>query len=226
MLHTTSIWFLILSAISCIVIATDLFCRPQKMTVMNFVWPITALYFGPLALWSYFSFGRQKPMPKEDNSKSKSHSHQGAKKPFCQAAWIGTTHCGAGCTLGDIIAEWAVFWTGFTLLGSTLWANYLWDFLLAYVLGVIFQYFSIAPMRNLSGWPAIKAALKADTISLVAFEVGLFAFMLWMHSAFKPHLKLSSADYWFLMQMGMIVGFFTSLPANIWLIRKGWKEAM
>ena len=28
--------------------------RPQKMMIMNFVWPITALYLGPARLWGYF----------------------------------------------------------------------------------------------------------------------------------------------------------------------------
>lgn len=30
----------------------------------------------------------------------------------------------------------------------------------------------------------------------------------------------------FLMQVGMVIGFFTAWPANVWLIRKGIKEAM
>ena len=188
------------------------------MMVMNFVWPITALYFGPLALWSYLSFGRE--------HHSAESSHGKSERPFWQKVWIGDTHCGAGCTLGDIVAESAVFVTGFTLFGSMLYASYLWDFLLAYLLGIVFQYFSIAPMRNISGWPAIWAAIKADTISLTAFEIGLFAFMFWMDHHFQPHLKPNSPEYWFLMQIGMIIGFFTSYPANWWLIRVGLKEAM
>jgi hypothetical protein len=28
------------------------------------------------------------------------------------------------------------------------------------------------------------------------------------------------------MQIGMILGFFTSYPMNRWLIKSGWKEAM
>ncbi len=32
--------------------------------------------------------------------------------------------------------------------------------------------------------------------------------------------------YWFLMQIGMIIGFATAWPANIWLIRRGIKEVM
>ena len=67
--------------------------------------------------------------------------------------------------------------TGFTVAGSGLCADYAVDLLLAYVLGLVFQYFAIAPMRNLSGWPGAKAAIQADTVSLVAFEVGMFAWM-------------------------------------------------
>jgi drug/metabolite transporter (DMT)-like permease len=107
-----------------------------------------------------------------------------------------------------------------------LLTDYLFDFCAAYVLGIAFQYFSIAPMRHISGWPAIKAALKADTVALIAFEFGLFAVMYWMHRSFRPHLNPTQPEYWFLMQMGMIVGFFTSFPANWWLIKKGWKETM
>jgi hypothetical protein len=140
--------------------------------------------------------------------------------------WIGVTHCGAGCTLGDIAAEWLVFVAGLTLASSRLLASYALDFALAYLLGVLFQYYSIAPMRKIAGWEGIKAALKADTISLIAFEIGLFVFMYWMSGHFHPKLEPDRPEYWFLMQVGMIIGLFTAYPANWWLIRRGWKEAM
>jgi hypothetical protein len=41
-----------------------------------------------------------------------------------------------------------------------------------------------------------------------------------------PHLHPTQAGYWFMMQIGMILGFFTSYPTNRWLIKAGWKEAM
>jgi hypothetical protein len=34
------------------------------------------------------------------------------------------------------------------------------------------------------------------------------------------------AVFWFMMQIAMMIGWATSYPANIWLIRKGWKEKM
>ena len=41
-----------------------------------------------------------------------------------------------------------------------------------------------------------------------------------------PHLKPDHAAYWFLMQVGMLLGFLTSYPANSWLIKHGIKEGM
>jgi Domain of unknown function (DUF4396) len=87
---------------------------------------------------------------------------------------IDVSHCGAGCTLGDIIGAWLVFATGWQLLGLALPAEYIADFAVAFCLGIAFQYVAIAPMRNLGFRDGIIAALKADTLSLTAFEVGLF----------------------------------------------------
>lgn len=186
------------------------------MAVMNFVWPITALWAGPLGLAMYWMIGRPGP-------------HHGEKKdkPFWQSVLIGDSHCGAGCTAGDFVGEWLVYLTGLTIAGSTLWANYLADFVLAYVTGIVFQYYSIAPMRGLSGWDGIKAALKADTISLLAFEIGMFAFMaVSSQLLFRPKLEPNQPAYWYMMQVAMLIGFVTAYPANWWLIKKGLKEAM
>ncbi len=64
--------------------------------------------------------------------------------------------------------------------------------------------------------------------SLTAFEIGLFGWMALMTFVFfpAPHLTPASPVYWFLMQIGMIAGFFTAWPVNAWRIRAGIKEAM
>ena len=83
----------------------------------------------------------------------------------------------AGCTLGDIIAEFSIMGFGLTLFGSPLYASFAADLLLAWLLGIAFQYLSIKPMRNLSPSQALLAALKADTLSILSFEIGLFGWM-------------------------------------------------
>jgi hypothetical protein len=136
-----------------------------------------------------------------------------------------TSHCGAGCVIGDIIAEFSLFALGWTLVGKSLYAEYVGDILLAWLFGIVFQYFAIAPMRNLSLGQGLIAAVKSDTLSILTFEIGLFA---WMALTFfvlfpHPHLQPTEAGYWFMMQIGMILRFFTSYPMNRWLIKAGWK---
>ena len=207
---------LTLSVISALILAVDIALgRRQKMLIMNFVWPISGLWAGPFAVWIYWKIARATP------------AHRSESKPLWQSVLIGDTHCGAGCTLGDFAGEWIVFLSGLTLAGSVLWADYAIDFALAFAFGIVFQYYSIAPMRGISGWAGIKAALKADTLSLLSFEVGMF---LWMALSskvlFQPRLEPSSATYWFMMQIAMWIGFLTAYPANWWLIRHRWKEQM
>jgi hypothetical protein len=74
----------------------------------------------------------------------------------------------------------------------------------------------------------VIAALKSDALSVITFEIGLFGWMALMFFVFfpNPHLKPDHAAYWFLMQVGMILGFLTSFPANRWLIARGTKERM
>jgi hypothetical protein len=195
--------------------------RRQPMGVMNFVFPITALYFGPLALWFYWRWARAP----SDNSKKRRSRH----RPGWVTMAIETSHCGAGCSLGDLIAEFAIFWLGLAVAGLALGAEFIGDYLVALAFGIVFQYFAIAPMRGLGIKDGLAAATKADFISLTAFEIGLFGWMAIFQLVLftgSSALRPSSAAYWLLMQAGMMIGFATSWPANVWLVRKGIKVPM
>lgn len=189
----------------------------QPMRVMEAVWPITALYLGPAGWFAYGRLGR--PQPSRDVEE---------KIPEWQGVAISATHCGAGCTLGDIIGEWVAFAGSLTIAGAALWPAYILDFALAYVLGIVFQYFAIKPMSDLTPRQALWQALRADTLSLVAFEVGLFGWMALMFFVLfpGPHLTPGHAAYWLMMQIGMALGLLTTYPINIWLVRRGIKHPM
>lgn len=231
MLNTISVASLAIAFLCAILIAIDEIRYPQKMWIMNIVWPVTALYFSVIGLWGYFRAGRKMTKAAMAGKSAHGHEHKSQEArggpTFAQAA-ISDSHCGAGCTLGDIIAEFALFALGWKLLGKTLYAEYAGDLLLAWVLGIAFQYFAIKPMRNLSPPQALIAAIKSDTLSVLTFEIGLFAWMALTFFVFfrRPHLNPTEPGYWFMMQIGMILGFFTSYPVNWWLIKSGWKEAM
>jgi hypothetical protein len=222
---TVLAWISLASAFVCAgLIAADVLVRGyrQRMWIMDVVWPLTALYSGPLGWLAYLRWGRLNSPRYQHQIGSSRHA------PFPVSVGISDTHCGAGCALGDLIGEWLLFAIGATIAGVALWPEYIADFALALMFGVAFQYFAIVPMRHLGVRDGVIAALRSDTLSVVTFEIGLFGWMALMSFVFfrHPHLKPNDAAYWFLMQVGMVLGFLTSYPANAWLIRLGIKDAM
>jgi Domain of unknown function (DUF4396) len=113
-----------------------------------------------------------------------------------------------------------------TLFGSRLYAEFLVLFVLAYIFGIAFQYLPIRAMRRISRREALIEAIKADTLALTAFEIGLFAWMAFMYFHFVPRSELTSPTYWFMMQIGMVLGFIASFPINSYLVRVGVKPGM
>ena len=250
-LETFSLLFVWLSILCAVWIAIDLLRRPQKMWIMDLVWPLTAFYTGPLGLAAYHAIGVRSARASAGGRKAPAGRHHGsapafaggkpgrdgaaeadggrserARKPFWAAVLTGSMHCGAGCAVGDFVGEWLVFATGATILGSKLGANYAVAFVLAYMVGIFFQYFSIAPMRGLGLRDGLWAAMKADTLSLAAYEIGMFAWMAVTQKVLFPGLEPTSWTFWFMMQIAMVAGFFPSYPVNWWLVEIGVKERM
>jgi hypothetical protein len=222
---TVLAWISLASALVCaVLIVVDIFARGyrQHLWIMDVVWPLTALYAGPLGWVAYRRWGRLNSPRYRQETRVRDHY------PFSVSVGISDTHCGAGCALGDVLSEWLLFAVGATIAGVALWPEYILDFALAFVFGIAFQYFAIAPMRRLGFRDGVIAALKSDTLSVITFEIGLFGWMALVFFVFftDPHLKPDHAAYWFSMQVGMVLGFLTSYPANSWLIRHGIKEAM
>jgi hypothetical protein len=112
-LHVLAIVSLFVGFICAVWITIDEIRHPQQMWIMNLVWPITALYGGLLALWFYYAYGQTaRQRVKQD-------------PPYAIIVAKGALHCGSGCTLSDILAEWLAFlfpavaiWFGYTTLFS------------------------------------------------------------------------------------------------------------
>lgn len=207
-----------------VIVLDEFISQPKMMAIMRIVWPVTALYAGPLAVVAYWKLGRagHHDMHQQKEGGGQQHQH---------ASWSSvlksTSHCGAGCTLGDILGESLVFLLGLKIAGEALYAEFVVDLVVAYLFGIVFQYFSIVPMKHLSPGKGIVEAIKADTLSLLAFQVGMYGFMalnrfVLTGGALHPNMPA----YWLMMQIAMLVGFGTSMPANYFLVRSGIKEAM
>ncbi|KAK5149850.1 hypothetical protein LTS14_010565 [Recurvomyces mirabilis] len=153
------------------------------------------------------------------------HSHGSGERPMFATVTVAVCHCGAGCVIGDIIGEWLVYGTNATINGRTLWPEYLIDFAFALALGIVFQYYSIAPMTGAYGPKMLYRAAKADFLSLTFFEVGLFGWMaIFQIAIFRWKLEMNTVTYWWMMQIGMFLRHRTAVPINWWLIKTNVKE--
>lgn len=131
-----SVCFCCAGIVSCDIVFNQ---RRQPMGIMNFVFPITALYFGPFVLVFYWRWGRAAsrsatvpmaiPVPMSMASANMTDAPEAPDRPasgIVGAApatppgergrpwWvimaIEVSHCGSGCALGDVISEFAIFW--------------------------------------------------------------------------------------------------------------------
>ncbi|MGN6445969.1 DUF4396 domain-containing protein [Amnibacterium sp.] len=225
------VWFTVLAsaslavaAVCAVVVTVEVVRRPARMAVMNVVWPVTMLFGGPIWLRLF-------------------HRHRRAQAEDA-VSWrmsvaVGASHCGAGCALGDLIAEFAIaaipalaaaLGLG-TLFSHRMFAAWILDYVVAYAIGIVFQYFAIAPMRGLSVRQGLWAAVKADTLSITAWQVGMYGTMavlqlLVITPLWGAPASVFTPEFWFVMQLAMLGGFATAYPMNAWLIRKGVKERM
>ncbi len=107
------------------------------------------------------------------------------KKSFATTVGIGVSHCGAGCTLEDIIGGWIVSLTSLNQWNGVVGGVHrgLHPHLSAWHHVPIFFYH--ADEKSIFR-KCIVAALKADALSLTSFKVGLFGWMALMQLVFFP----------------------------------------
>lgn len=209
--------------VSCLFVVIDLRRRqPQPMAVMNWVWPINALWAGPVGIWAYWSIGRTGPR----SAQAQPAQMEMPPRPFWQRVAAGTLHCGAGCSLADLVGPILFRAAPFVIAGSLVFGEWTLDYILALLIGVTFQYAAISPMLHQRGARIWWRALKIDFLSLTAWQVGMYGWMALVIFVWFGPIPPTRIEFWFLMQLAMACGFLTSYPMNWWLIKAGIKTAM
>ena len=92
-LSSLAAFSVLLSVLCAVAIVLDLARRPQRMKIMNVVWPVTALWAGPLGLFAYFRWGRAGSQAAARAGGEQSPAH---KQPFAVLTVKAATHCGSG----------------------------------------------------------------------------------------------------------------------------------
>ncbi|MDQ3375419.1 MAG: DUF4396 domain-containing protein [Actinomycetota bacterium] len=213
-------WVFVGLALLCAVaILYDIYGRGyrQRTSVMGVVWPITALYFGPLALPAYYRWGRPR------SEKWRKEHGDTPEKSLSAAAATGGTPGGAASAIGHVLGVPLVVFLGLTIAGQALWVMILVIAVIATALLFAFEYFfSTVPTRDLSRGKGLGVALLIALVTVLAFDVGMGGWMLVLHFLFFMP-PLTDVTFLFLMQVGLILGFLTGYPAVLWLVRRGVK---
>lgn len=247
-LNIISAFFVLSGIIIAIYIAIDTYRKPQSMKIMNVVWILTGLWGSYLALYAYKTIGshynkncnmeaedmddeNMKDMPMgnmSNHSMMDMNMDMDTPSSFWKSVSLSALHCGAGCTLADIIGESFTYFHPITLASSNLVGGWILDTVLALIIGVFFQFFAIREMQKITATKAFFKAFKADFFSLLSWQIGMYG---WMAIVYFVLFKGESLDklsfsFWFMMQIAMLFGFIVAYPMNALLIKLNVKKGM
>lgn len=183
----------------------DIYVRGYRQPVraMEAVWPITAVYSGPLALWAYHKWGR--PL----TAKWQEQHQRSPQWGVAVTAATQTIAGGAASFIGHTLAVPLVMWTGWTIAGKHVWAMILLIAVFALPLLIAFEYRSLADLIP-STARRLQMAVRISVLAILAFDLGMGAIMLLV--AFVLHYGPTTAAFWLLMWVGMWLGFATAYP--------------
>jgi len=206
-------WFA-LTAASVAYVAYDEFVRGNPdVTVMKWGWVLVALYMGPIALALYVLVDKE-PRP-------------GTHPAFIAPLWkqgIGSTiHCVAGDATGIILAA-----TITAILGFPMWIDLGLEDAAGFARGLfIFQALFMKDMMGGSYWGAVRMSFIPEWFSMNLMMTGMILVMVpLMMGRDMRAMEPSQLVYWGTMSFGVIAGFFTAYPVNVWLVARGLKHGL
>ncbi|PTA66765.1 DUF4396 domain-containing protein [Deinococcus arcticus] len=200
---TPAAWmYLVTSLISAGLLAYGIYGRrhPQQVRALKPVWPVSALFLGPLALVLYARWGRVRA--------------QGGSSQRNRVTWLllALLPGAAASTVAHLIGVPVVFGAGWTIAGETLWAVALFILVLATLMLFMFE---VAAASGERAHGLVKLFLGAF-FTVLAFDVGMVGWMLYLHgnSLMQP---ITDVVFTAQMQIGMLLGMVTALPLALWL---------
>jgi len=203
--------FMALAVASAVAIAYDIYVRGRRHTdvATELVWVGSALYLGPLALSLYTRQGRA---PVGAKRVGLGRREDGGRRPTAADGLPG----GTASAIAHVIGVPLVIASGLTIAGIDLWVMILVIAVVAMVL--LFGYErAAAPSRGVK--VPVGVAVAAAVLTVLAFDVGMGGWMLLLHfNALMP--AATQASFWFLMQIGIVLGLITGYPAVAYLVRR------
>lgn len=205
-------WFT-LTALSVAYVAWDAFTNNPELTVMKWGWVLVTLYTGLLGAGLYV-LSCKEPRP-------------GAHEQFITPLWkqsVGSTiHCLAGDATGIIVAA-----TITALLGLPMWIDLISEYVFGFAFGLfVFQALFMRDMAGGSYRKALRMSFMPEWLSMNMVMAGMIPVMVaGMMGRDMRAMEPSELRFWGVMSLGVIVGFVTAYPINVWLVWAGLKHGM
>ncbi|MFQ5787872.1 MAG: DUF4396 domain-containing protein, partial [Thermodesulfobacteriota bacterium] len=204
------LWF-ILTVISVVFVVIDIRKTPESK-VLKWGFILLTAYTGPFGAFLY-ALGCREPL-------------SGLHERYVDVRWrqvLGSTmHCVAGDGVGILVGA---------VIGSFLSLSLFKDIALEYVLGFGFGWtiFQALFMKGTAGGSYSRALYNTFIPELLSMNC-LMAGMVALTSIAKANVAGSdsplSASFWFIMSMGLLLGFIVAYPINWWLVTNHLKHGM
>jgi hypothetical protein len=204
------LWFL-LTAAALLFVAVDIRSTPES-PVLKWGFLLVTAYTGVVGAFLYV-LGCREPLP-------------GLHERYVAVRWrqtLGSTmHCVAGDGVGILAGA---------VISSVAGLTGLAEVILEYVLGFAFGWtiFQALFMRDMAGGSYKRALTSTFVPELLSMNL-LMAGMVPTAMILKAHIQSASdpttPSFWFVMSMGLLVGFVIAYPINWWLVANHLKHGM
>ncbi len=197
---TTLSWLWIVAAIiSAAVVAFDVYgrgTRPQR-PVLAAVWPLSALYLGPLAI-----------VLQRRDARRRAAASANQTDPGLALGLQG----GVASGMAHIVGVPIVVLTGLTIAGLDMWAMVAIITVLATIMLVLFELAVVAsPAGQQATAKRLRTAATIALVTVVAFDVGMLGWMLVLH--YSENMPMATdVRFTLLMQIGLVLGTLTAAP--------------
>jgi hypothetical protein len=204
------LWFL-LTAAALLFVAVDIRNTPES-PVLKWGFVLLTAYTGVIGAFLYV-LGCREPLP-------------GLHERYVAARWrqvLGSTmHCVAGDGIGILAGA---------VLSSVFGFGGLPEVVVEYILGFAFGWtiFQALFMRDMAGGSylsALKRTFMAELLSMNLLMAGMVPTVMALKARIATAADPMTPSFWFVMSMGLLVGFIVAYPMNWWLVANHLKHGM
>ena len=206
------VWFALALA-STLYVGWDQFQNNPEPTIMKWGFILVTLYLGPIGLLLYVLADKE-PRPGE---------HESFIAPLWKQGVGSAIHCVAGDATGIILAAVVT-----ATLGLPMWIDLIVEYLAGFGFGLfIFQALFMKSMMGGSYWDNVRKTFLPEFISMNFMMGGMASVMSFLMMG-RDMRAMEPAEllFWGVMSFGVVVGFVTAYPANVWMVARGLKHGL